>query len=243
MLNIYQLVTDRIIQQLENNIVPWRKSWRGSEPINYITRKQYRGINLLLLPYGGEYMTFKQVKDCGGNVRKGEKSSMIVFYKMTEKENPDTGETETIPFLRYSNVFHISQTEGIDSKLDPVNIDTEIEPIQTAQSVIDDYIRRSKVTLNHIEGSNRAFYQPSTDTVTMPIIGQFESAEEYYSTAFHELAHSTGNKSRLNRISESAAFGSGDYSKEEQEIYPAFGAEPLTRKTAYCIRYSMMVKC
>jgi antirestriction protein ArdC len=212
--NIYEMVTNRILEQLKNGVIAWRKTWSGAEPINYISRKPYRGINLLLLPYGGEYLTFKQCKDAGGNVKKGEKSHMIVFYKMIEKENAD-GKKETFPLLQYSNVFHISQCEGIESKLSEVKANNDVEPIEAAQSVINNYINRSGVTLNHIEGSNSAFYRPSNDTITMPIISQFESAEEYYSTAFHEAAHSTGHISRLNRITEAAAFGSATYSREE----------------------------
>jgi len=212
--NIYEAVTERIIAQLENNVIPWRKTWNGSEPINYVSRKQYRGINLLLLPFGGEWLSFKQAKELGGTIRKGEKSSMVVYYNWTEREN-DNGDIEKIPFLKYYNVFHLSQTEGLTSKLDAVTTDNDIEPIETAQNILDDYINRSGVILQHIEGSNRACYQPTTDKITMPIIGQFESAEEYYCTAFHEAAHSTGHKKRLNRITETAAFGSQTYSKEE----------------------------
>jgi antirestriction protein ArdC len=215
MFNIYEHITNRIIEQLEKGVIPWRKPWRGNEPINYITRKPYRGVNLLLLPHGGEWLSFKQVKDCGGSVKKGEKSSIIVFYKTAEKENADTGEVEKYPILKYSNVFHLSQTTGIDSKLEAVIADVEIEPIQTAQGIIDEYITRSGVKFNHVEGSNKACYSPFSDTITMPVIAQFESSEEYYSTAFHEIAHSTGHRSRLNRINKLAAFGTGDYSREE----------------------------
>ena len=214
-LNIYQLVTDRIIAQLENNIIPWHRPWHGSEPINYVTRKAYRGINTLLLERGGEYLTFKQCKDAGGSVHKGEKSSIIVFYKPIDHEDPDTGEIRKIPYLKYSNVFHLSQCSGIESKLEPIKTDTEIEPIQAAQTVFDDYITRSGVTVNHIEGSNSASYSPSADSITLPVIGQFESSQEYYSTAYHEAAHSTGHQSRLDRLTKTAAFGSGEYSKEE----------------------------
>ena len=213
-MNIYQAVTDRIIAQLENGVIPWRKTWRGSEPINYVSRKAYRGINLLLLPYGGEWLTFKQAKDAGGNVKKGEKSSIIVFYKQIEKENAETGKTERFPILQYSNVFHISQCEGIESKLEPI-VSDDIQTIDAAQSIFDGYISRSGVALKSVEGNNEAFYRPSTDSITLPIIGQFETANEYYNTAFHEAAHSTGHKSRLNRLTETAAFGSGDYSREE----------------------------
>jgi len=213
--SIYEMVTNRILEQLEKGVIPWRKTWRGSEPRNYVTQNPYRGINTLLLPYGGEYLSFLQVKEAGGSVKKGEKSHIIVFYKPLEIEDKDTGETETIPYLKYSNVFHISQCEGITSKLEPIQTNTDIEPITVAQDIINAYVNRSGVKIEHIEGSNRAFYRPATDTVTLPIIGQFESAEEYYSTAFHEAAHSTGHKSRLDRLTAPAAFGSQSYSKEE----------------------------
>lgn len=211
---IYDMVTQRIIDQLQNNIIPWRKPWHGNAPINFISRKPYRGINLLLLPQGGEWLTFKQCKDAGGNVRKGEKSSIIVFYSTLEKED-EHGETKTIPFLKYSNVFHISQCEGVTSKLEATTDNNSAEPIDTAQSILDGYINRTGVKYSHIGGSNRAFYQPSSDTITMPTMKQFTSIEEYYSTAFHELAHSTGHKDRLNRITKVAAFGDEVYSREE----------------------------
>ena len=214
-INVYELVTNRIIEQLEKGVIPWQRKWTGSEPINYITRKPYRGINTLLLPYGGEWLTFKQCKDLGGSVRKGEKSSMIVFYKTLEKVNEDTGEVEQFPYLKYSNVFHISQCEGVESKLEPAGIDETIEPIQAAQNIFDDYISRSGVAVNHIEGSNSAHYKPSDDSITLPLIGQFTGAAEYYSVAFHEAAHSTGHTSRLNRLDKQAAFGSATYSREE----------------------------
>jgi len=212
--NIYEIVTNRIIEQLEKSIVPWRKTWHGSEPINYVTRKKYRGINLLLLPYGGEWLTFKQALDCGGNVKRGEKGSMIVFYKMIEREDED-GEKELIPYLHYSNVFHLSQCENIESKLEQLKFNQDTEPIEAAQKVLDDYINRSGVILKHIQGSNKSVYYPGSDTIVLPVVGQFESIEEYYCVGYHEAAHSTGHKSRLNRITGTAAFGSGDYSREE----------------------------
>lgn len=212
---VHEIVTQRILEELEKGVIPWRKTWQGSQPINYITRKQYRGINLLLLPHGGEYLSYKQAKDLGGNVKKGEKAHMIVFYKMLQNVDEESGKISNFPYLRYSNVFHISQCEGIESKLEPIEIDSSIEPIQAAQDIINDYVKRSKVTINHVEGSHRAYYSPTIDTVTLPVIGQFTSNNEYYSTNFHELAHSTGHKSRLKRITDVAAFGSETYSREE----------------------------
>jgi antirestriction protein ArdC len=209
------MVTQRILDQLAAGVIPWRKTWSGSEPINYVSRKAYRGINLLLLPYGGEWLTFNQCRNAGGSVKKGAKSSIIVFWKMLDKEDPETGEKKQIPYLQYSNVFHISQCDAIKSKLEAVKADNELEPIDAAQNIFDGYINRSGVKLNLVKGSNRAFYQPTADAITLPVLGQFTSPEEYYSTAFHEAAHSTGHKSRLNRITETAAFGSDIYSREE----------------------------
>ena len=127
-MNVYEIVTERILDQLNKGVIPWRKTGKGSEPVNYASRKGYRGVNLLLLPFGGEYLTYKQAIDAGGNVRKGEKPHMVVFWRMLEKENLDNGKKEEIPFLRYSNVFHISQCDGIESKLPQVMIDETIKP-------------------------------------------------------------------------------------------------------------------
>ena len=214
-INLYEVITQKIIEQLEKGVIPWRRPWSGNEPINYISRKTYRGINLMLLPFGGEYLSFKQCKDLGGSVRKGEKGYMIIFYKPLDIADEDTGEVKTIPFLQYSKVFHLSQCEGITSKIEPPSDNITVEPIQAAQSIIDGYINRSGVKMEHIKGNHRAYYTPDTDTITLPSIEQFTSMTEYYSTTYHEAAHSTGHTSRLNRITRAAAFGSETYSREE----------------------------
>ena len=209
-INIYEIVTRKIIEQLEAGTVPWHKSWAGSEAINFVTRKPYQGINRLLLPFGGEWMTFKQAKDADGRIRKGEKSSMIVFFKWVEKKDidrQDGEEVEYIPYLQYSNVFHISQCEGIESKLKPMVADIINHPIENAQRILDGYILSSAVKLRHIEGSNQAFYNPNEDSITMPAMNQFDASESYYNVVFHEMAHSTGHKNRLNRDISVAAFG------------------------------------
>ena len=97
-MDIHERVTARILEQLEKGVIPWRKTWHGSLPINYVSRKAYRGVNLLLLPFGGEWLTFKQAKDAGGCVKKGEKASMIVFYKMMEKED-ENGKKNNVPLF------------------------------------------------------------------------------------------------------------------------------------------------
>jgi len=210
--NVYELVTNRILAELEKGVIPWRKPWRGSAPINYISRKQYRGVNLLLLPHGGEYLTFKQCQECGGKIKKGEKSHVINFFKMIEHTDEETREVKEYPCLKYSNVFHISQCEGIVSKLEVVQ---EVDPVEAAQDIIKSYVSCSGVNFVHVIGSDRACYSPSLDKIVMPAMSQFESSGEYYSAVFHEMAHSTGHENRLDRITNLARFGTGPYSKEE----------------------------
>ena len=213
--NVYELVTQRILEQLEKGVIPWRKPWKGNAAINYITRRAYRGINILLLPLPGEYMSFKQAKELGGNVRGGEKGHIICFYKLLEVTDKESGEVKQIPFLKYSTVFHLSQIDGIGTKIVPINIDEKIQPLEQAQNIFDRYIEWSGVSVKHLGGSNRAFYTPEKDEITLPLIEQFMNANEYAGTVFHEAVHSSGHKSRLNRSVGVAAFGSKTYSREE----------------------------
>jgi antirestriction protein ArdC len=213
----YQIVTDRILEQLDKGIIPWKKTWVGSPPINYVTRKPYQGINRLLLSQncGGEYLTFNQCKELGGFVKKGEKGHMIVFYKLLEKEKLVGDEkTQHIPFLKYSTVFHISQCTGIESRLDD-NRNSDIKPMHSGQNIIAHYIAQSGVNYMEKEGNDRAFYSPADDKIVMPSMPQFDSTNSYYSTAMHECVHSTGHKTRFDRLKDVAAFGSEAYSKEE----------------------------
>jgi len=215
MFDIYAKVTERIIEQLEKGVIPWRKPWRGNPAMNYVTRKPYRGINPMILPHSGEYLSFLQANELGGHVKKGEKGNMVVFFKPLEVEDVKTGDKKNIPFLKYSTVFHLSQIEGIETKLPPIVLSDAIKPIEAAKKIITDYTGRTGVHINHVIGSDRAYYQPSTDTITLPEIGQFTSANEYYSVAFHEAAHSTGHENRLNRNIGTSTFRSQKYSYEE----------------------------
>lgn len=220
--DIYQEITDRIIAELETGIIPWQKPWIASGTdyaISYSTGKPYSLLNQMLLGRPGEYLTFKQVQEAGGHVRKGEKANFVVFWKWLESKDeldPITGEPKKIPYLRYYNVFHIDQCEGVEPKhtksAEPVANPAEADA--AAEAVIADYLKRSGVTLTHEEG-DRAYYRPATDSITLPRMEQFAKTAEYYSTAFHEMTHSTGHESRLNRLTKTAAFGSEDYSKEE----------------------------
>lgn len=208
---VYQMVTEKIIEKLEQGIIPWRQPWQNAGAVSWDRQKPYRGINSLLLD-PGEYATFKQIQRAGGKVKKGAKSHLVVFWKWLNVEDKDTGEEEKVPFLRYYRVFEINtQAEGLESKRKEIKFDHN--PIQAAEKIKEGYQSCPPITF----ASGRAFYQPNQDKISIPYISDYEKPEEYYSTMFHEMVHSTGHKSRLNRpgITQTAAFGSETYSKEE----------------------------
>ena len=220
-INVYELVTNIIIEQLENNIVPWEKPWQGTieGAFNRVSKKPYSILNQMLLKYDGEYASFKQWKDLGGHIRKGEKSEMVVFWKMypiKEKQDDGTEIIKTIPLLKYINVFHISQVDGVEPLKQKVTHD--IEPIDKAEKILNDYWNRENITIEHVKG-DKAFYSPMFDKIQLPLFEQFKQSEEYYSTAFHESVHSTMKTSRCNRQEDRkgkvVSFGSEEYSKEE----------------------------
>ena len=220
--NVYEMVTERVIAELEKGIVPWEKPWTSGNPagaFNRISKKPYSLLNQILLRKDGEWMTFKQVQDLGGHVRKGEKASFVVFWKMQKvTEINEDGETEVkqIPLLRYYNVFHISQTEGIE----PLHKEDlkEVEPIEAAEKVLNEYIEREGIKLE-TSFTDEAYYSPLYDLIHLPKIGQFQRIEEYYSTAYHESIHSTMKKSRCDREQERkgklVSYASTEYSMEE----------------------------
>lgn len=220
-INVYELVTNRIIEQLENNIIPWEKPWSGTidGAFNRVSKKPYSILNQMLLKYNGEYATFKQWQELGGHIRKAEKSEIIVFWKMypiKEKQDDGTEIIKTIPLLKYINVFHISQVDGVEPLKQKVTHD--IEPIEKAEKILNDYWNRENITIEHVKG-DKAFYSPMFDKIQLPLFEQFKQSEEYYSTAFHESVHSTMKTSICNRQEDRkgkvVSFGSEEYSKEE----------------------------
>lgn len=233
--NVYQMVTDRIVAQLEKGLIPWHKPWTGigiedGGAINYVSRKPYSMLNQMLLGREGEYLTFKQIKERGGKIKKGATAGVVVFFTTTtfkkrDREN-ENGDTETVtvaeerlyPILRYYNVFHIDDCEGIESKIKPdEKPEPKLSPIESAEKVINGYVEREEsLTFRNNKPSDKAYYSPGSDTVCVPMLSQYAIAEEYYSTTFHELTHSTMTEKRCNRKQEKlAAFGSEDYSREE----------------------------
>ena len=217
--NVYQMVTDRIIAELQKGRIPWKKYWSGtrSGAYNRITKKPYSLMNQMLLGQSGEWATYKQWQELGGHIRKGEKASFVTFWKIQPYEDINAdGETEIkeIPLLRYYNVFHISQVEGV-KPLKDVKLN-DIEPIAEAERIKEAYKEREHIQIKEVI-SNEAFYSPSGDYIQVPCKEQYTVANEFYSVLFHEITHSTGHKTRLDRFTTGAAamFGSETYSKEE----------------------------
>jgi antirestriction protein ArdC len=213
--SVYDIITGQILAELEKGEVPWRKPWHSLPPTNLITKKAYRGINVFLLGFAGYgsqfWLTFNQAKQLGGNVRKDEHGTKIIFWKCktSETESAD-GEIEErrSAFLRYYTVFNLEQTEGLKALLTL----PPAFPIESAEEIV-----KGMPNPPAFEQDARAAYIPSKDTVTMPSRTAFQSQAEYYSTLFHELTHSTAHAKRIGRegIEKIQPFGSEDYSKEE----------------------------
>jgi len=218
--DIYQMVTNLIIQRLEAGVVPWQMPWKstGAMPRNLVSKKAYRGFNFwYLLSFNFEnplFLTFNQVKQLGGSISKGSKSYQVIFWKLREYKQKD-GSTEEVPMLRYYRVFHIDSVEGIDPAKIPADEshDHEFDPIAQCEQLIEFWEDSPTIELN----KTRACYIPSLDKIEMPNPRNFFQDEEYYSVLFHEAVHSTGNRKRLNRHEKfpDHRFFSQDYSIEE----------------------------
>lgn len=226
-----QVIANRIIELIEQgNLPPWRKPWRSGAkeiPKNLVTGKPYRGINLFMLhmaPYASPYfISFKQLQNKGGKIKKGEKVWPVLFWKFfDDKEDDDGNMIKRPPICRYYNVFNVEQCEGIDyPPIETVELSSH-QKIKSCEKVVDGYQAGPTITVKNF--SHGACYEPSADEVLIPALGQFETAEKYYGTLFHELIHSTGHKKRLARegVIDSIKFGSHKYSKEE--LIAEFGA-------------------
>ena len=220
--SVNEIVTNRIIEELEKGNIPWQRPWStaGRYAMSHSTKKPYSLLNQMLLR-PGEYLTFEECKREGGKVKKGEKGNFVVSWakiKKVETDEEGNERTTIIPRLKYYYVFEVSQCEGIERNCteDPKTYGNT--PVESAENIITAYIERETVTFTATD-SNRAYYSPSEDAVVVPDLKYFEAVEEYYSTSFHELTHSTMHQDRCNRAEErkgkKVAFGSEEYSKEE----------------------------
>jgi antirestriction protein ArdC len=211
-----------------NGVIPWRKPWTSAGvPRNLVSKKPYRDVNVFLLSASKNvspfWLTFRQANELGGHVRKGEESTVVVFWKVedsdTKAQELDTEESkEKTPrrfLLRYYRVFNLEQCELPQSVLDklPKIERYEHDPIEAAERIIAGMPNAPEIQ----HGGSKAFYSSLTDRITLPPRELFISAEEFYGTAIHECCHASGAVKRLNRpsITEAAPFGSPVYSQEE----------------------------
>ena len=253
--DIYEMITDRIIEHLENGVVAWQKPWTGVHDgaYNRISNKPYSLLNQMLLSKTGEYASFKQWTELGGHIKKGEKAEIVTFWKIQpiEEENEDGEKViKQIPLLRYYNVFHISQVEGVEPKSIDLN---ELQPIEEAERIKTEYMQREHIKILE-KVTDKAFYSPSLDYIQVPCKEQYQNIEEFYSTLFHEMTHSTGHKVRLDRedVKDCMYFGSENYSKEElcAELGSAFlinklgiaSSKSFTNSTAYIQSWLRVLK-
>jgi antirestriction protein ArdC len=214
----YARITDELIALLNAGVVPWRRPWTTQGPRNLISRRPYRGINVLVLACQGRpspwWLTYRQAVTLGGGVRQGEHGTQVVFWRVIEPPEtaPDTAPAPRRVVLRTYTVFHESQCD-LPAAAAPTDDTHALPPIHTCEQVIDGLTDPPHI----VTGSDVACYLPVTDTIHIPRRGDFASPEAYYATLFHELAHATGHPRRLNRsgLTTPAPFGSPDYSHEE----------------------------
>lgn len=224
---IYQMVTDRILAALDAGTVPWRKPWHTSRAMSLATGEPYQGINQLVLSSANHktpfWLTYKEAQRRGGHVRQGEKGCPVIFWKWVDRKDQEdvpAGEREQVGFMKYHVVFNYDQCEGVFAPEVIEHFQKQIDrrergfnPIEQAEVIVAGMPSPPAM----IPGGNRAFYRPRSDELGMPERLTFESEAGYYCTLFHELAHSTGHKSRLGRaeVVNTTLFGSHDYGVEE----------------------------
>jgi len=223
-MDIAQLITDRMIAELEKGAVPWVKPWKtlkqapgAGMPFNPASKTLYRGINhtwLSMQPYSMPwFVTFKQAQALGGNVKAGEKGTPVVFWNVHKKETTgDNGETVTsaYAFIKHYWVFNVEQCEDLTIPAAPELPAAEFDQSPSVISLVDKLGLSGGLT----HAGDRAYYMPSRDSIVMPPLAAFNSAANYHATLLHESVHATGHKSRLDRLTP-ARFGSEDYAYEE----------------------------
>lgn len=226
---IAEKLTNEIIEGIQNDDLKFEKMWNPlNAPTNYASKTSYKGFNAFYLSYVAQkmnyktplFVSFKQALDLKGNVKKGEKGRVVVYWKISSYGKKSSEESSEISSEKNKSgmiftpftwtVFNIDQCEGIDFKIG--DLTRPFTGIEACEKVLNEFVG---APIFH--GGDRASYSPSADRIKMPIQESFKTDESYYSVLFHEMVHSTGHKSRLNRFDtqDIAEFGSVDYSKEE----------------------------
>lgn len=251
---VYEMVRDRILGALERGVAPWRCPWvGGGRPTNLVTRREYSGINLILTQCSGRsrwWLTYRQAAALGGQVRRGEKSTPIVFYSpivTKSREDGTKARVEGACILRYYSAFSLDQVEGIpDPDLGEPEGRHNPDPIEAIEAMVESMPKRPPI----LWGGTTACYRPATDEVTMPDRSRFSDASALYSTLLHELAHATGHKDRLGRRKNAAGRSLVGYAAEELVaevasclVMQAAGLEPRVEESAaYCESWSRQLR-
>ncbi len=232
--DLYVEVSARIVAELEAGAAPWIKPWSASPgantPCNAATNRPYSGCNVVLLWMAQaagyrtpRFLTFKQALELGGNVRKGEHGTKVYFVKqlqVRDKGADDDTATRVVPMLREYTVFNVDQCDSLPARVVTLG---EVKPRNADErdATIDEFLANSGATIR--EGFGEAYYRPGDDFISLPRFEAFKNAVHFYSTAFHELGHWTGHKSRLARDLRHR-FGERAYAAEElvAELCSAF---------------------
>ena len=216
-MDVYKEVTRRIVMDLTNGDIPWRKPWNApfkQDIINYKSRKAYSGINRFILSQPGEYMTFNQCKEAGGHIAKGAKGNLIVKYgffvpkedkqkaEQLKKEGKDYSHLE-IPYLRHDWVYHISQTEGVKSLCQESEGKPAKNPVDLADFVIEECCKSQGIVLNASE-VDHCLYDSDDRIITVPTKKQFRTEEEWYDRVFALLVQASVEDARSSKATEAA---------------------------------------
>ncbi|WP_353646135.1 zincin-like metallopeptidase domain-containing protein [Mesorhizobium sp. WSM2239] len=219
----YQRITDTIVEQLEAGTKPWIRPWRGSVRHSLIPRRAtgeaYRGINVLMLwvssqMFGYEentWMTYRQAQDLGGQVRKGEKGTLVVKYGTFTPKEREGDEDRSIPYLKGYTVFNVEQIENLPDRFFSPAEELPSVPVPHLETV-EVFVRKTNAKVSY--SGTKACYRPSSDDILMPGRDRFDSEVHLYSTLLHELSHWSGAKHRLDRDL-SGRFGTESYAVEE----------------------------
>lgn len=236
-IDLYTRVTSAILSDLERGVRPWLKPWNAEHAAGRISRplraggQPYKGINVLSLWESATsqhftapiWMTFRQAKELGANVRKGAKGTLVVYAdRITRTETCEDGQEceRGIHFMKSYSVFNVEQIEG----LPPHFYATSAPPLDPAERIeaADQFFANTGADIHH--GGNHAYYAGQSDHVQMPQFESFRDAESYCSTLAHEITHWTKHPSRLDRDFGRRKFGDEGYAREElvAEIGAAF---------------------
>lgn len=227
--HVNEIITEKILSDLADNQIPWRKPWITGMPRNLVSKKNYRGINVVLLTLMGfsspYWATYKQIKEMGGQVKEGQKGSPVVYWKLIDVDDYDSNSfdlTKKFPFLRYYTVFNTDQCDGLENKIPKMTIPNVVDPITSAESIIEGYKDKPPIEFN----GGMAYYHPSKDLIKMPPMKTFVTTEGYYSTLFHECIHSTGHKKRLDRpgVSDCTIVDKDGLNYSKEELVAEIGA-------------------